>query len=69
MPVRFHPAERLARAALSLAVRYGVTAYDGLYLAQAAAEECRLVTADRRLHETCRSGPLRAFVTWIGEIQ
>jgi predicted nucleic acid-binding protein len=69
MPVRFHPAERLARAALELALRYGVTAYDGLYLVLAGAEGCRLVTADRRLHETCRRGPLQAFVTWIGEIQ
>jgi predicted nucleic acid-binding protein len=68
MPVRFHAAERWIGAAVDLAVRHGVTVYDGLYLALAAGHECRLVTADRRLHETCRGGSLRRLVAWVEEM-
>jgi predicted nucleic acid-binding protein len=68
MPLRFHPAERWTGAALELAIRYGVTVYDGLYLALAAGHECRVVTADLRLQEACRSGAARSLVASIGEI-
>ena len=54
--------------ALDLAIRHGVTVYDGLYLALATGSGCRLVTADRRLHEACRKGPLRHLVDWVREI-
>jgi predicted nucleic acid-binding protein len=68
VPLRLHPAERWTGAALELALRHGVTVYDGLYLALAAGHGCRLVTADRRLHEACRGGALRSLVAWVGEI-
>jgi predicted nucleic acid-binding protein len=59
LPIEFHAAERWAEAALELAMRQGVTVYDGLYLALAAGNQCRVATADRRLYEACQSGPLR----------
>jgi predicted nucleic acid-binding protein len=54
-----------AEAALGLAIRHGVTVYDGLYLALAAGNGCRVVTADRRLREACREGGIREVVGWV----
>jgi predicted nucleic acid-binding protein len=67
IPIEFHAVGRWTGAALELAMRYGVTVYDGLYLALAAGNGCRVVTADRRLHEACREGPLKHLVEWVRE--
>lgn len=32
------------------------------------ASACRLVTADRRVYETCRQGALSRLVIWVGEV-
>jgi predicted nucleic acid-binding protein len=67
IPIQFHAAERWAEAALELGIRHGVTVYDALYLALAAGNECRLVTADRRLFETCRQRSTGDLVLWVGQ--
>lgn len=41
----------LIEAAAVLALRYGCSIYDAIYLALAEAHDCRLITADRRLAE------------------
>ena len=69
LPIEFHAAGRWTEAAFDLAVRHGVTVYDGLYLALAAGNGCRVVTADRRLQEACRGGVIRDVVGWVGEIR
>lgn len=69
VPIEFHASERWTDAALQLAIRQGLTVYDGLYLALAAGSECRLVTADRRLHEACREGVLGQVVSWLRAIR
>jgi predicted nucleic acid-binding protein len=68
-PVRPARAHRWTEAALDLAIRHGVTVYDGLYLAVAAGHRLRLVTADRRLYEACRQSVLSRLVVWIGEVR
>ena len=68
LPIEFHAAERWTEAALDLAMQQGMTVYDGLYLALAAGNECRVVTADRRLYEACQSGALAQVVSWVEEI-
>jgi len=67
IPLQLHGAGRWTGAALELALRHGITVYDGLYLALAAGHACRLVTADRRLHEACQEGVLRSLVAWVEE--
>jgi predicted nucleic acid-binding protein len=67
MPIEFHPAQHWSRAALAFSFRQGITVYDGLYLALAAGNRCRLVTADRRFREALRESPLRHLVGWLGE--
>ena len=64
--VEFHASQRWTEAALQHAMRIGITVYDGLYLALAVGSGCRLVTADRRLHDSCREGPLRHVVGLVG---
>ena len=51
VPAVVHGCARLAPAALALAIKAGVSAYDGFYLALARATASRLVTADRLLAE------------------
>ena len=69
VPIEFHASERWTEAALDLAIRHGVTVYDGLYLALAAGNGCRVVTADRRLHEACGRGVIGHVVGWVGDIR
>ena len=67
--IEYHASERSTEATLELAIRHGVTVYDGLYLALAAGNECRVVTADRRLHETCPTGALGQVVSWVRDLR
>lgn len=69
IPIEFHSAGRWADTALALALRHGVTVYDALYLALAAGNRTTLVTADRRLQDTCQDGGLGLLVGWVGEMQ
>jgi predicted nucleic acid-binding protein len=55
--------------ALDLAVRYGITVYDGLYLAVATGHECSLVTADRRLFDACVKGGATRRLTWVEDVR
>jgi predicted nucleic acid-binding protein len=68
VPIEYHASRQLATPALELAIRHGVTVYDALYLALAVGSGCRLVTADRRLHETCQARALEQFVVSVREI-
>jgi predicted nucleic acid-binding protein len=68
VPIEFHASEHWAEGALELAIRYGVTVYDALYLALAAGNGCRLVTADQRLHRACQGGPLAQVLSWVRDI-
>ncbi|MDO9108670.1 MAG: type II toxin-antitoxin system VapC family toxin [Coriobacteriia bacterium] len=56
--LQWHPVDaQLARAAGSIAARYGLTLYDAAFAALAVELDCELVTADRRL---ASSGACRA---------
>jgi len=69
LPIEYHASGRWTEAALELAIRHGITVHDGLYLALAAGNECRVVTADRRLHETRQRGALGQVVSWVRDIR
>lgn len=51
-PVRLVPSASYLGPALEIALRWGCTVYDALYLAVALGEDCGLATADARLAET-----------------
>ena len=53
VPMRIHDGASLFAESVALAQRLKHPAYDCFYLAAALRSDCRLVTADRRLHERC----------------
>ena len=53
VPMRIHDGAGLFAESVALAQRLKHPACDCFYLAAALRSDCRLVTADRRLHERC----------------
>jgi len=67
-PINTIPSILLISAALDIASRFNRTVYDSLYLALAVSRRCRLVTADRRLYDALRRGPLAPSLLWVEEV-
>jgi predicted nucleic acid-binding protein len=67
-PVDLKPASDLAKHALTLMLREGMGLHDSFYLALAMQAGCPLVTADPRLLDLLRHGPLARHVVWIGDL-
>lgn len=55
IPITLQPTEELAAAALRLAIRFRHPVYDCIYIVLALRENCRFITADRRLFHTFSS--------------
>jgi predicted nucleic acid-binding protein len=64
-PLEVHPSAPLLEAAFEIATRTGRTVYDGLYAALAVRLDSRLVTADERLYNALKDGPLGAHILWV----
>jgi predicted nucleic acid-binding protein len=67
-PLEVHPSAPLLEAAFEVATRTGRTVYDSLYVALAVQLGGRLVTADERLYNTLKDGPLGVHILWIEDI-
>lgn len=65
LPLEIHPSAALLAPAFDLAIEFGRSVYDSLYVALAVAEECVLVTADGKLHAVISASPLSAHVGWV----
>ncbi|HOC31594.1 MAG: type II toxin-antitoxin system VapC family toxin [Armatimonadetes bacterium] len=61
--------EHLLSHALEIALETECTVYDALYLALAATHDIALVTADRRLYDRIRIGPLMPHVLWVEDVK
>lgn len=61
------PTQILADAALDIALKYRVTAYDACYLAAAAQLTFPLITADEKLAKQLAKGPYD--VQWLGDLE
>jgi predicted nucleic acid-binding protein len=67
-PIAAVPLGQLVSAAMTIALRLGITIYDSLYLALAERQDATLVTDDRRLlHAVRRNDRFRDRVLWLGE--
>jgi hypothetical protein len=67
--VRKHSFEPLRDLAYAIANRTGQSVYDCLYVALAVLLKGRMVTADRRLYDGLKNGPLKRHAAWIGDIK
>ena len=63
-----HPDVRLVRAALDFAYQLHQSLYDCLYLALALQLKTRLVTADKRFHQSLRNTTLTSHLLWIEDL-
>jgi predicted nucleic acid-binding protein len=68
VPVRTYALFPLLPLALEIAVTIGHSIYDCIYLALADQEDCRVVTADRRLQNAVASGPMARSVMGLTEV-
>ena len=68
LPIRTHPVLPLLSAALDVAMAVDHSLYDCLYLALAEAEDCRVVTADRRFLRSVRGGVWSDRIVWIEDV-
>ena len=64
-PLTVHPSAPLFEAALEIAMRTGRTVYDSQYVALAVQIGCRLVTADEKLYNALKDGPLGTNILWV----
>ena len=67
-PITTLPLSSLVESALEIAVSFGRSVYDSLYLALALSRQCQLVTADRRLYNSLSRGPLARSLLWVEDI-
>ncbi len=67
VPFNLRPTAELVSAALPLALQNSLTLFDGFYIALAVQSGCPWITADRRLYDSLRNGPLAEHVLWIGD--
>lgn len=66
-PVQMHVSNPLFDAALDIALHMNRSFYDSLYLALAVLQQCRLITADLRLHNAIRGTALESHILWLEE--
>jgi predicted nucleic acid-binding protein len=50
---------------MELAITLDRSVYDSLYLALAVAQDCQLITADRKFYSAVSSSSLGSYVRWI----
>jgi predicted nucleic acid-binding protein len=65
IPVEVYSSAELLEAAMALAIELDRSVYDSLYLALAVAQNCELVTADRRFHSVVSGSSLASQIRWI----
>ncbi len=68
MPLRLVGTSSTIESALALAVQYGRTVYDSVYLALAIHQGASFVTADQKLCSSLAGTEIAHHVTWIKDI-
>lgn len=65
LPIEYYSTNSLLAEALQIALETRRAFYDSLYVAMAAAQDCQLMTDDRKLHAALQSTSLAAVVSLI----
>ena len=66
LPLKIEASKSLLPLAVDMAIAYGITVYDALYLSLAKVYETTMITADRKLVEALAKADLRDSITWLG---
>ncbi len=66
LPLKIEASNSLLPLAVDLAIAYGMTVYDALYLSLAKVYETTLMTADRKLVDVLIKTDLKDSVKWLG---
>lgn len=69
VPVSIYPSKDLLEGALEIAVAMDRPLSDGFNLALAVQQDCRLVTAGKKLHDTLQGTPFSMHVKWVGDVR
>jgi predicted nucleic acid-binding protein len=67
--IRVQPTAVLLPSALEIALRHGLSVYDGIYVALAVREGCQLVTADARLRQALQGTEVGNIITVLSEMR
>ena len=67
-PIVSYSSAAMIAAALELGLETGRTVYDSLYVTLAAAECCKMITADKRLFNSLLATPYAGLTAWLGDI-
>jgi predicted nucleic acid-binding protein len=67
-PLEPHASAPMLEAAVEIALKTGRSVYDSMYITLAVRLNCPFVTADEKLCNSLKQGPLRQHIRWIGEI-
>ena len=66
--VDVHPSRPLVEGALEIASAMGRPLSDGLNLALAVRQDCRMITAKKELYDTVRGTAFARHVKWVGSV-
>lgn len=67
-PFKIHKSNTYMIAAFEIAYHTKCTVYDSLYLAVAVSNDCQMVTADKRFHDTIQNSHLSNNILWVEAI-
>jgi predicted nucleic acid-binding protein len=69
LPIRGESSKTLLPLATGIAMTYGITVYDAMYLALARIRETLMITADRKLFKRMTETEMDKHVSWLGNFQ
>lgn len=68
LPLQFEPFQKILPSAWEVAVRFGRSVHESLYLALAVALDMPLVTADALFYNSVKRTELAEHVVWIEDV-
>ena len=66
LPLKIEASRSLLPLAVDIAIAYGITVYDALYLSLAKVYETTMITSDRRLVDVLAKTDLKDSIIWLG---
>ena len=66
LPLKIEPSRPLILLAMDIAIVYGITVYDAIYISLAKVYDTAMMTADRKLIDALARTDLRDSIIWLG---